>query len=136
MRPRRVPSRRVGLRAGSWNHRLRPLLETMESRRLLAMFGVTNTNDSGPGSLRQAILDANSSPGADTIQFGIPASDSNFDPHLDTWTIRPSTTLPQLTEQVLIDGYSQRASRQSISIMGSPTGGTFTLTYTDPVTSQ
>jgi len=32
-------------------------------------FTVTNTNDSGPGSLRQAILDANSSPGKHTINF-------------------------------------------------------------------
>jgi hypothetical protein len=30
---------------------------------------VTNTHDSGPGSLRQAITDANSNPGADTITF-------------------------------------------------------------------
>jgi predicted outer membrane repeat protein len=29
---------------------------------------VTNTNDSGPGSLRQAVLDANATPGADVIQ--------------------------------------------------------------------
>src|SRR6185503_9371561 len=32
-------------------------------------FVVTNKNDSGPGSLRQAILDANANPGADTITF-------------------------------------------------------------------
>jgi hypothetical protein len=34
-----------------------------------ATFTVINTNDSGSGSLRQAILDANSSPGADAITF-------------------------------------------------------------------
>src|SRR5262249_44065845 len=32
-------------------------------------FTVTNTSDSGAGSLRQAILDANISPGADVINF-------------------------------------------------------------------
>ena len=35
----------------------------------LAPFSVTNTNDSGAGSLRQAVLDANAAPGADTIEF-------------------------------------------------------------------
>jgi hypothetical protein len=34
-----------------------------------ATFPVTNTNDSGAGSLRQAILDANAMAGADTINF-------------------------------------------------------------------
>jgi predicted outer membrane repeat protein len=32
-------------------------------------FTVTNTNDSGPGSLRQAIIDANSAPGPDIIRI-------------------------------------------------------------------
>ncbi len=35
-------------------------------------FVVRNTNDSGPGSLRQAILDANAEHGPDTITFNIP----------------------------------------------------------------
>lgn len=34
-----------------------------------ASFVVANVNDSGPGSLRQTILDATASPGADTITF-------------------------------------------------------------------
>jgi hypothetical protein len=34
-----------------------------------ATFRVTNTNDTGPGSLRQAVADANLAPGADTISF-------------------------------------------------------------------
>ena len=37
-------------------------------------FIVTNTQDSGPGSLRQAILDANAHAGPDDIEFAIPAS--------------------------------------------------------------
>ena len=36
-----------------------------------ATFTVTKTNDSGAGSLRQAILDANANPGLDTIAFNI-----------------------------------------------------------------
>lgn len=38
-----------------------------------ATFTVTNVNDSGAGSLRQAVLDANSAAGADTIEFAIHA---------------------------------------------------------------
>ncbi len=34
-----------------------------------ATFTVTNTNDSGPGSLRQAVLDANANPGLDDVVF-------------------------------------------------------------------
>jgi len=36
---------------------------------LAATFPVTNTNDSGAGSLRQAVLDANANPGPDEIVF-------------------------------------------------------------------
>ena len=49
--------------------RLRPRLEVMEDRTLLSTFVVSNTDDSGPGSLRQAILDANAQGGAETITF-------------------------------------------------------------------
>ena len=34
-----------------------------------ATFTVTNLDDNGPGSLRQAVIDANADPGNDTIQF-------------------------------------------------------------------
>ena len=50
---------------------LRPMIEFMEDRVLLATFTVTNNADSGPGSLRQAINDANPTPGANTIGFNI-----------------------------------------------------------------
>jgi hypothetical protein len=38
-----------------------------------ATFTVTNKEDIGPGSLRQAILDANAAPGADEIVFALPS---------------------------------------------------------------
>ena len=38
---------------------------------LLTTFTVTNTNDAGAGSLRQAIIDANANLGADIITFNI-----------------------------------------------------------------
>jgi CSLREA domain-containing protein len=60
---------------------------------------VTNTNDSGPGSLRQAITNANANPGPDVIDFAIPGSGVH--------TISPITALPTITDTVTIDGYTQ-----------------------------
>lgn len=44
-------------------------VEGLEDRRMMAIFSVGNLNDSGAGSLRQAILDANAASGADSISF-------------------------------------------------------------------
>jgi hypothetical protein len=52
---------------------LRSDFELLEDRRLLAPldFLVTNNTDGGPGSLRQAIIDANATPGTNSVQFNI-----------------------------------------------------------------
>jgi hypothetical protein len=63
------------------------------------IFTVANTNDSGAGSLRQAITDANNTAGADTIMFNISGASVH--------TITPLSVLPDITEAVTIDGYSQ-----------------------------
>lgn len=73
-----------------------------------ATFSVVNTQDSGPGSLRQAINDANANTAtADTIVFNIPASDPGFDGA--TFTIRPLSELPVLLRATTIDGATQAA---------------------------
>lgn len=64
-----------------------------------AVFFVTNTNDAGPGSLRQAIIDANNNPGADNIFFNIPEN--------SPFIISLVSPLDPLTEQVTIDGSTQ-----------------------------
>ena len=64
-----------------------------------SIFMVTNTADSGAGSLRQAILNANAVPGRDSIQFSIPG----VGPH----TITPLSPLPTITDAVWIDGTTQ-----------------------------
>lgn len=51
--------------------RARLAVEVLEDRLAPATFTVTNTADSGAGSLRQAILSANAAFGADTIAFAI-----------------------------------------------------------------
>src|SRR5262249_5465816 len=68
-------------------------------------FIVFNTNDGGAGSLRQAILSANSNPGLDTIEFNLPAG--------AVQTISPGSALPAITDPLIIDGYSQIGSSQN-----------------------
>jgi hypothetical protein len=81
-----------------------------------ATFTVTTTADSGAGSLRQAILDANAAPGADTIVFAIPAIQcSSFD---GTCVITPQSSLPGITEAVTIDGYTQAGSSPNTNPVG------------------
>ena len=57
-----------------------------------ATFTVTNTNDSGAGSFRQAILDANAAVGADDILFSIPSPN----------TIAPLSSLPAITDTLTV----------------------------------
>lgn len=61
-------------------------------------FIVGNTNQTGAGSLRQAILDANATPGTNVIQFNI----TNL-----TLTITPTNALPDITNPVVMDGTTQ-----------------------------
>ena len=80
------------------------LPEQLEGRRLLATFTVVNTDDSGAGSLRQAILDANGAANpsgeVDHIAFNIPGS--------GVQTIKVSVDpLPEISDPVSIDGYTQ-----------------------------
>ena len=75
------------------------MLLTMVSAQA-ANYSVTNTNDAGAGSLRQAIIDANATTAiTDNINFAIPGAG----PHI----ITISSNLPQLSSPVNINGYTQ-----------------------------
>jgi hypothetical protein len=63
-----------------------------------AVFVVTNTNDSGPGSFRQALLDANATSGTDTINFSVGSG---------LQTIVLQSDLPVISDPIIIDGTSQ-----------------------------
>ncbi len=60
---------------------------------------VSTTNDRGPGSLRQAILNANANPGLETIRFALP--------EVGPRSIRLTSPLPPITDPVVIDGTAQ-----------------------------
>ncbi|HWB13177.1 MAG TPA: PKD domain-containing protein [Pirellulales bacterium] len=86
---------------------------------------VINTQDSGLGTLRQAIDNANlaSGAGANLITFDIPTSDPGYQVGTGTWTITPNYTnagsgvsLPVVTSPVVLDGWSQGGASYS----GSP----------------
>lgn len=64
-----------------------------------ATFTVTNTLDTGVGSLRQAITDANANTGADVIQFNIAPGGAQ--------TITITGGIPSVTDPVTIDGTTQ-----------------------------
>jgi hypothetical protein len=91
----------------------------------LSSFTVTSTADAGPNTLRQAILDANSSLNPGTIKFNIatpcPA------------VIALATTLPHVTSPIIIDGYTQPgasantdadASNATLCVLLKPASGT------------
>jgi hypothetical protein len=80
----------------------------------MATYTVTNTNDSGDGSLRSAFEQANFNAGLDTINFNI----TGTGPHSITLF---NQALPVITSPVLIDGKSQPgyAGKPIIELNGS-----------------
>lgn len=71
---------------------------------------VTNTNDAGIGSLRQALIDANAAPNLNEIRFNI----SGACPR----TITLASLLPDIVQPVRIDGYSQSGATRNTAVLG------------------
>jgi predicted outer membrane repeat protein len=87
-----------------------------------ANFAVTNTNDAGAGSLRQAISDANTTLGADTINFELGSAA----------TITLASQLPTITDSagLTIDGGSTNitiSGNKSVGVFAVGTGAKLTL---------
>lgn len=88
-----------------------------------ATYTVTNTNDAGPGSLRQAVLDANANAGADTILF---------DSILTGSSITLTTGELYITDNVTITG-PQASKADSIVIDGAGNSRVIFIRYTTAV---
>jgi hypothetical protein len=80
---------------------------------------VTNTNDTGVGSLRKAITDANLTVASDTIKFSIGSGAQK---------IKPLSALPAITQPLIIDGTTQPgyAGVPLIELDGSMAGASVT----------
>jgi hypothetical protein len=95
------PRRTVGKRPAT-----RLAIDHLEDRSVPATFTVTNTLDSGLGSLRQAIDDANATSnvgGPDRVEFNIGSAYQNSD---GACTIQPLSRYT-ITDPIVIDGYTQ-----------------------------
>ena len=96
-----------------------PRLEVLEDRTVLSTLTVINTNDSGPGSLRQAILDANSNGATtNTIQFA---------PALAGQTITLTSGELDITKSLNIVGSAETISGNNSSRVFAFDSGTDTL---------
>src|SRR5687768_17213733 len=90
-------------------------VETLEQRTLLSTYTVSNANDAGAGSLRQAILDANAHGGADNIHFAIGSGAK---------TINLVKGLPSITDTTTLDASTQPgyAGKPLITLNGAGAG--------------
>src|SRR4051812_11264629 len=119
--PRLCPARAAHPTPRARRSARRPLVEPLETRQLLASFTVTNTNDAGAGSLRQAILasDAAAATAAapNRIIFAIGTG---------TRTIAPLSALPALTQPTALDGTTQPGTGAAprIVLVGDRAGAT------------
>jgi hypothetical protein len=85
-------------------------------------FVVSTTADSGPGSLRDAITQANLHAGADTVRFDITAPLVN-----GAHTITPRSALPTITDTVWLDASREpdalALGRPVVELVGTDAGG-------------
>jgi hypothetical protein len=107
LRNRSAPSRRIGCRSSARPFSFRPRLETLEERLVPVAPIVSNLNDAGAGSLRQAIIDVNNSmdPNNTIDATGVQG------------TIDLQTELPRIANPVIIAG----PGRTNLTVERDPT---------------
>ncbi|HEV2970428.1 MAG TPA: exo-alpha-sialidase [Pirellulales bacterium] len=131
---------RHGIEGRTLRPQKRPLkrcvFEVLEPRCLLALT-VTNVNDSGPGSLRQAILDANGLAGStQTITFAVPSGPQT----IDLLSPLPTSTIPLVvqldaTQNVTVDSPSG-GDQNNLGALTKIGAGTFTVSGANNLTGN
>ena len=113
IRKRRSPTRI------SRTRRRRLSVEMLETRQLLSTYVVSNSNDSGPGSLRRAIGESN----GDTAQANLITFDLGTS---GVPTINLVSALPAITQSVTIDGTTESGYSGSplVQLNGAGAGST------------
>jgi lysophospholipase L1-like esterase len=116
-------------------------LEPLEDRSMLSVFSVTNLNDSGAGSLRQAITDANANAGADTINLSASLSGGTITlttGELDITDTSGATTIANLgTSNVTVSGNNaSRVFTVSSGVTAEMSGVTITGGYVNGATAE
>ncbi|MBP5758264.1 MAG: right-handed parallel beta-helix repeat-containing protein [Bacteroidales bacterium] len=80
---------------------------------------VTNTANSGSGSLRYALQMCMTAAGPHNISFNIPTSDAGYNSATGVWVISPSSVLPMVMQNnVTIDGTTQATFAGNINVNG------------------
>ena len=122
-RPDRICKREYRIRRRripSVTSRRQCFFEKLETRLALSCgLAVTNTGDSGFGSLREAILCANATPGIDLVTFNIPGSGQH--------TIQPLSAFPTVTDAVIIDATTQPSFAGAPLVLATPEKGEPTI---------
>jgi len=83
-----------------------------DDTRILEERVVNNTNDAGPGSLREAIYESNTllHLNRNIIRFKIPKTDPGYDAGKGIWVIQPDSAHEYCVDNgLIIDGFSQSA---------------------------
>ncbi len=98
-----------------------PAIENLESRELLTAFAVSNSADSGGGSLRQAIINSDNTPATPTSPNVI-----TFQGLFNVTQIQLQSPLPALSQPVIIDGTTQgsyNGTHPFVQLIGNYAGG-------------
>ena len=113
-RPSTPSHRRTALRR-------RPAIENLEGRELLTAFAVSNTADSGGGSLRQAIVNSDNTPATPTNPNII-----TFHGLVNVAQIQLQSALPVISQPVIIDGTTEgsyNGTHPFVQLIGNYAGG-------------